>query len=114
MQKMPSGAMLSVPLSEKELIPLISEDICLAAVNNPTRCVVSGTDESIAAFSEQLRKKGHVSRGLTKSLEPRFIGAMVHCWATETSMNTISTGSNGMLPLKNSQEENLGWLPKKS
>jgi acyl transferase domain-containing protein/acyl carrier protein len=57
MQRMPRGTMLSVPLSEKDLKPLLWETISLAAVNGPTLCVVSGTTEDIEAFSKELEQK---------------------------------------------------------
>jgi acyl transferase domain-containing protein/acyl carrier protein len=53
MQQMPGGAMLSVRLSEDEVQPFLDGDVCLAAVNAPSQCVVAGPFEPI----EQLEKK---------------------------------------------------------
>ncbi|MBM4254542.1 MAG: acyltransferase domain-containing protein [Deltaproteobacteria bacterium] len=58
MQKLPSGAMLAVPLAEKELQPLLGAKIDLAAVNGPQLCVVSGPEREIAALDERLTKQG--------------------------------------------------------
>jgi amino acid adenylation domain-containing protein/non-ribosomal peptide synthase protein (TIGR01720 family) len=59
MQRVPGGAMVSVPLTEEELIPLLKgkENISLAAVNSPQHCVVSGTYQAVEAFENHLQKK---------------------------------------------------------
>lgn len=64
MQELPPGAMLGVPLSETELVPLIANyrDIAIAAVNNASRCVVSGPIESMQALGTYLREKGYEIR----------------------------------------------------
>jgi acyl transferase domain-containing protein/thioesterase domain-containing protein/acyl carrier protein len=61
MQSLPKGSMLSVPLSEEVLTPLLTqlENLSLAAVNSPSRCVVSGKDEDIDAFAEKLKTEGN-------------------------------------------------------
>ncbi|MCK4766508.1 MAG: SDR family NAD(P)-dependent oxidoreductase [Candidatus Aminicenantes bacterium] len=69
MQELPSGSMLSVPLSEKELAPLLTpgKNLSLAAVNSPGRCVVSGPHEAIEAFAAELSKEDRASRRLKTS-----------------------------------------------
>ncbi|MCU0289365.1 MAG: type I polyketide synthase, partial [Acidobacteria bacterium] len=57
MQKMPPGAMLSVPLPEAEVIPLLGPDLELAAVNAPGLCVVSGPAAAINRLEELLKAK---------------------------------------------------------
>ena len=54
MQRLPAGAMLSVPLSEQELKPLLPASLSLAVVNGPS-CIVSGTGEEIDAFEAQMK-----------------------------------------------------------
>ncbi|MDB9527421.1 SDR family oxidoreductase [Oscillatoria sp. CS-180] len=60
MQSLPAGAMLAVPLSAAEIEPLLHQDangtdpLAIAALNEPHRCVVSGTPEAIAAFAQTL------------------------------------------------------------
>jgi acyl transferase domain-containing protein/acyl carrier protein len=62
MQQMPPGSMLSLPMSEEELLPLLEGDISLslslAALNSPTRCVVSGTGEAVDAFDAEMKARG--------------------------------------------------------
>ena len=69
MQKVPTGSMLSVPLSEEELRPLLKKEmsLALAAVNAPSLCVVSGTHEQIDKFAKQLEEKGDQTRKLHTS-----------------------------------------------
>jgi acyl transferase domain-containing protein/acyl carrier protein len=69
MQRLPEGSMLSVPLAEKELIPLLNsqDELSLAAVNSKSHCVVSGPHEAIDTFARQLKEKGHETRPLHTS-----------------------------------------------
>jgi amino acid adenylation domain-containing protein len=57
MQSLPGGAMLSVPLPESEILPLLNSEISLAAINTPTLCVVSGTLDAITTLENQLTKQ---------------------------------------------------------
>ena len=51
--------MLSVPLPEKEILPLLRDnDLSLAAVNGPALCVVSGPAEQINNLSHYLAEHG--------------------------------------------------------
>jgi acyl transferase domain-containing protein/acyl carrier protein len=67
MQQMPGGSMLSLLLAKEELRPLLSVDISLAAVNSPSHCVVSGTDEAIDALDERVKAMGYQSKRLHTS-----------------------------------------------
>jgi amino acid adenylation domain-containing protein len=74
---LPEGAMLSVPLSENELRPLLNENISLAAINAPSFCVVSGSVEAIGTLEQLLRAKSidfrrlHISTaGHSSMVEP--------------------------------------------
>src|SRR5689334_4225865 len=72
MQAMPSGSMLAVPLAEQELRALIGgeladEELSLAAVNAPSSCVVSGSNEMLLRFEETLTSKGLEFRRLDTS-----------------------------------------------
>jgi phthiocerol/phenolphthiocerol synthesis type-I polyketide synthase E len=67
MQKLPNGAMLSVPLSEAEVQPLLHEELSLAANNAPSLCVVSGTINAVEALQIRLKKEGIESRRLHTS-----------------------------------------------
>jgi amino acid adenylation domain-containing protein len=60
MQRLPTGSMLGVNLSQEQLEPLLHREteISLAAVNSPSDCVVSGPHEAIAVFEKQFQEKG--------------------------------------------------------
>ncbi len=59
MHSLPEGAMLSVPLSETELTPLLNEQLSLATLDAPSLSVVSGPVDAIEAFAKQLNEMGH-------------------------------------------------------
>ncbi|MBD2344920.1 type I polyketide synthase [Anabaena subtropica] len=67
MQQLPSGAMLSVVLSEEAIKPWLDENVSLAAINAPSLCVVSGSEEAIAQLQSQLTSKGVECRKLHTS-----------------------------------------------
>jgi amino acid adenylation domain-containing protein len=58
MQSCPPGSMLSVRLPAAEVSALIDDTLELAAVNTPNLCVVSGRDEAIASFKQELDSQG--------------------------------------------------------
>jgi acyl transferase domain-containing protein len=66
-QQLPGGAMLSVPLPEAELLPLLGAQLALAAVNGPALCVVAGPPAAITALHEQLAERGVETRRLHTS-----------------------------------------------
>jgi len=67
MQQMPGGAMLSVPLPEREVQPLLGEELSVGVINGPARCVVSGPTEAIEALQNQLTQEGVTCRRLRTS-----------------------------------------------
>ena len=58
MQQAPAGAMLAVDLDEHEAVTLIDENLSLAAVNGPDRCVLSGPQREIEELEKALAAKG--------------------------------------------------------
>jgi acyl transferase domain-containing protein len=68
MEEIPGGTMSSVPLPEKEVLPLLKghPDISVAVVNGPS-CIVSGPDEAVKIFEEQLKNKRHLGMRLNIS-----------------------------------------------
>jgi phthiocerol/phenolphthiocerol synthesis type-I polyketide synthase E len=66
-QSLPAGTMLAVVLPEDEVAPLLTTGLNLAAVNGPKLCVVSGSDETVAALRQKLSGQGIVSRELKTS-----------------------------------------------
>lgn len=55
MAAMPPGSMLAVQLAEPELTGRLPAGVCLAAVNGPGTCVVSGPAEAVGEFAAALR-----------------------------------------------------------
>ncbi|HEY0512178.1 MAG TPA: type I polyketide synthase [Thermoanaerobaculia bacterium] len=66
-QSLPGGAMLAVPLPPAELESLLDGGLSLAAVNGPSRSVLSGPEEEIAALQDRLARRGVAGRRLAVS-----------------------------------------------
>jgi acyl transferase domain-containing protein/acyl carrier protein len=56
MQQLSPGSMLAIRLPEKDVRSLLADDASLeiAVINSPSSCVVSGTNEAVAALQKQL------------------------------------------------------------
>jgi acyl transferase domain-containing protein len=67
MQQQPGGSMLAVPLPEHEVQSILGKELCLAAVNEASMCVVSGPTEAVKSFAEQLSADGRECRYLHTS-----------------------------------------------
>ncbi|HSS78378.1 MAG TPA: amino acid adenylation domain-containing protein, partial [Thermoanaerobaculia bacterium] len=67
MNQMPPGAMLGIPLPEAEVLPLLGEELSLAAVNRPAVSVVSGPVEAIEELAARLAEQGFACRRLHTS-----------------------------------------------
>ena len=67
MQQLPSGAMLSIQLPEKDVEQLLEKEISLAASNAPTNCVVSGSTEAVDNLQQELQQIGVSCRRLHTS-----------------------------------------------
>jgi phthiocerol/phenolphthiocerol synthesis type-I polyketide synthase E len=67
MDALPGGAMLGVPLPEKEVEELLGAQLSLAAVNGPGRSVVSGPEEAVEDLRERLAARGVACRRLHTS-----------------------------------------------
>jgi acyl transferase domain-containing protein len=59
--------MIGVSLPEEKLTPLLTDEISLAAVNSTSLCVVSGTNEAIVNFREEMKKNNIQTRPLYTS-----------------------------------------------
>lgn len=57
MQNSPTGKMMSVPLPEEEISKLKPENISIAVVNDSS-CIISGLENDIKMFEEQMKKRG--------------------------------------------------------
>ncbi len=67
MQRLPGGSMLAVPLPEAEVLPLLSADLSLAAVNRPSLTVVAGPTPAVEALRADLAARGIEGRLLHTS-----------------------------------------------
>ncbi|MGB8345252.1 MAG: SDR family oxidoreductase, partial [Ktedonobacteraceae bacterium] len=56
------GAMLAVALSEQAVQPYLDEQVCLAAVNGPTTCVLAGPALAIERLEEQMNRQSIAHR----------------------------------------------------
>jgi phthiocerol/phenolphthiocerol synthesis type-I polyketide synthase E len=57
-EQLPRGSMLSVTLSEKEAVSLLSNRLSIAAVNGPSQCVISGPSGLIDEMADRLSQTG--------------------------------------------------------
>jgi|CXWL01.1.fsa_nt_gi acyl transferase domain-containing protein len=67
MQAQPPGDMLAVPMAEAELLPLLGPTLSIAALNAPSRSVVSGPSDDVQAFAASLAERGVACRPLHTS-----------------------------------------------
>ncbi|WP_414513686.1 type I polyketide synthase [Nostoc sp. PCC 9305] len=58
MQQLPLGAMLAVALPEKKVTQMLGDQLSLAAINAPERCVVSGPTAEIEDLQNRLTEQG--------------------------------------------------------
>ncbi|MGC1650185.1 MAG: type I polyketide synthase, partial [Candidatus Sulfotelmatobacter sp.] len=65
MEAVPAGAMLSVPLGEQEVQPLLHGPLCLAATNGPSLSVISGPSDAVRELEARLSQAGLVCRQLS-------------------------------------------------
>jgi acyl transferase domain-containing protein/thioesterase domain-containing protein len=56
LSRIPAGAMISVPLPEEKLKPLLFGDLSIA-IDNGVSCIVSGSNESIDTLEKQMKEK---------------------------------------------------------
>ncbi|MGE7440114.1 acyltransferase domain-containing protein, partial [Kitasatospora sp. NPDC001175] len=68
MQALPSGgAMVAVQASEEEVLPLLTDELGIAAVNGPASVVISGAEQAVLAAAEKLAAQGRKTKRLTVS-----------------------------------------------
>ncbi|MFC1758344.1 HAD-IIIC family phosphatase [Planctomycetota bacterium] len=68
MQGLPPGSMMAVRLPEAELLPLLPNDVVIAAANSPELCVVSGPTEAVEAFGADLESGKLATLAVCRSL----------------------------------------------
>lgn len=67
MQTMPPGSMLAVPLSADQVQKILGDGLSIAAINEASMCVVSGTSERVARLESELARQGMECRRLHTS-----------------------------------------------
>lgn len=67
MQSLPTGAMLAVSLSAEAIIPWLSAEVSLAAMNAPEMGVLAGTEAAIQALQTKLEQQGTACQRLHTS-----------------------------------------------
>ncbi|WP_406365859.1 SDR family NAD(P)-dependent oxidoreductase [Streptomyces sp. NBC_01546] len=68
MQALPAGgAMLAVQATEEEVLPLLTDEVGIAAVNGPGSVVVSGVEAAVLALGEQFTATGRKTSRLAVS-----------------------------------------------
>ncbi|MET0645392.1 MAG: beta-ketoacyl synthase N-terminal-like domain-containing protein [Pyrinomonadaceae bacterium] len=103
MQQLPGGAMLAVPLSENDVVALLGHDerLSLAAVNNPSLCIVSGPVESVNQLAARCSQNGvdtrllHTSHAFhSEMMEPMLDEFLQHVRRVKLSPPQIPYMSN--------------------
>nr|BBJ47892.1 hypothetical protein SAVMC3_05210 [Streptomyces avermitilis] len=68
MQALPAGgAMIAVQATEDEVLPHLTDDAGIAAINGPQSVVVSGTEDAVAAVADFFAREGRKISRLTVS-----------------------------------------------
>ncbi|UXY32455.1 SDR family NAD(P)-dependent oxidoreductase [Streptomyces sp. HUAS TT20] len=68
MQALPAGgAMIAVQATEDEVLPHLTDDADIAAVNGPRSVVVSGTEDAVTAVADFFAREGRKTSRLTVS-----------------------------------------------
>ncbi|MEV0020551.1 SDR family NAD(P)-dependent oxidoreductase [Streptomyces tendae] len=68
MQALPAGgAMAAVQATEAEVLPLLTDDVSVAAFNGPTSVVVSGAESAVSALVEHFAAEGRKTNRLKVS-----------------------------------------------
>ena len=66
-QAQPGGGMLIVRRPEKELLPFLTPELSIAAINSPNLCVASGPHDAIALLEKVLEERGAATKRLQTS-----------------------------------------------
>ncbi len=65
--ELPEGAMLAVPLAEEDVLPLLGEELSLAASNGPEVSIVAGPTAAVETLEQQLEERGLVAQRLAST-----------------------------------------------
>ncbi|MEU2516617.1 SDR family NAD(P)-dependent oxidoreductase, partial [Streptomyces syringium] len=68
MQALPEGgAMVAVQATEAEVLPLLSDEVSIAAVNGPSSVVISGAEDAVVGIAGRLAAEGRKTSRLSVS-----------------------------------------------
>ncbi|MBI0375705.1 SDR family NAD(P)-dependent oxidoreductase, partial [Streptomyces albiflaviniger] len=68
MQALPAGgAMIAIQASEDEVLPLLSEDVSIAALNGPSSVVIAGDEDAALEIANGFEAQGRKTKRLTVS-----------------------------------------------
>jgi polyketide synthase 1/15 len=67
MQVLPGGAMIAVGADEREVLPLLTDGVVIAAINAPRQLVISGEQTAVTAIADRLAAQGRRVHRLTVS-----------------------------------------------
>ena len=81
MEHLPPGKMLSVPLPEDSVRPMLGQELSLAAVNGPS-CIVAGASAAIEEFDLSMKERGL----LCMPVKTRYAGHVKMPLALKTSL----------------------------
>lgn len=107
MQAVAAGGMVSVRLSEEELLPLLPATLDLAAVNGPGLCVVAGPHPELEAFGELLSRRDIAFKALHTShaFHSRMMDEVVAPFEEVIAATTLSPPQ---VPIRSTVT--TGWL----
>jgi phthiocerol/phenolphthiocerol synthesis type-I polyketide synthase E len=98
---LPQGAMLSVLLSEEELLPILGPELSISLLNGPSNCVVAGPPAAIDEFEMLLNAREVISRRVqnghafhTKAMNPILEAYKAEACKTTFSPPKIPYSSN--------------------
>ncbi|MFJ6130404.1 type I polyketide synthase [Streptomyces griseoviridis] len=63
----PGGTMAAIQVGEVEVLPLLTDDVGIAAINGPSSVVVSGTEAEVERIRERFASEGRKTRRLNVS-----------------------------------------------
>ena len=92
MGSLPPGAMSAVFLAEKEVRPLLPEEVSIALVNGPSLCVISGETEAVEELERNFSAKKIECRRLHTShaFHSRMIEPILDAFAEEVKKINLS------------------------
>jgi acyl transferase domain-containing protein/acyl carrier protein len=77
--RLPEGRMLAVTLPEKDILPLLNENLSISLINGPRLCVVAGPSPAVDDFERMLAAKDVICRPVnnTHAFHSRMLDPIV-------------------------------------